>query len=354
MRIKNLIVIILVVGVLLAIKFMFFPSNSSTQDSKGGKPGGGGPSNVSAIVIKPEMLSNEVYASGTIMANEEVELRPELSGKITQLNFTEGTKVTKGQLLVKINDADLQATFKKLQLQHKLAEEKLNRQKQLLAINGISQEEFDIQQNQYDVIKAEMDVATAQIAKTEIRAPFDGVVGLKSVSEGAYVSPTTIIASIQQINPAKIDFSVSERYASIVKKGDKLSFTIEGNNEQLTAQVFALEPKIDLATRTLHVRAICSNAKGEIYPGAFARVQLALNGIDSAMMVPTEAVIPDLKGKKVYRIKNGTAEVVKVITGLRTDQKIQITEGLSIGDTVIVRGIMSLRPGAAVRVTELK
>ncbi|MBL0330561.1 MAG: HlyD family efflux transporter periplasmic adaptor subunit [Bacteroidetes bacterium] len=103
-------------------------------------------------------------------------------------------------------------------MQHKLAEEKLNRQKQLLAINGISQEEFDIQQNQYDVIKAEMDVATAQIAKTEIRAPFDGVVGLKSVSEGAYVSPTTIIASIQQINPAKIDFSVSERYASVVKK----------------------------------------------------------------------------------------------------------------------------------------
>ncbi|MBL0330562.1 MAG: efflux RND transporter periplasmic adaptor subunit [Bacteroidetes bacterium] len=138
------------------------------------------------------------------------------------------------------------------------------------------------------------------------------------------------------------------------KKEIRLSFTIEGNNEQLTAQVFALEPKIDLATRTLHVRAICSNAKGEIYPGAFARVQLALNGIDSAMMVPTEAVIPDLKGKKVYRIKNGTAEVVKVITGLRTDQKIQITEGLSIGDTVIVRGIMSLRPGAAVKVTELK
>lgn len=354
MRIKNLIVIVLVVGVLLAIKFIFFPSESSEQDTKGGKSGGGGPSNVTAMVLQSEKLSNEVYASGTIMANEEVQLHPELSGKITQLNFQEGSKVSKGQLLVKINDADLQATYKKLQLQNKLAEEKLNRQKQLLAINGISQEEFDILQNQYDVIKSEMDFATAQIAKTEIRAPFDGVVGLKSVSEGAYVSPASIIASIQQINPVKIDFSVSERYSSVVRKGDKVLFTIEGNKEQFTAQVFAFEPKIDMATRTLQVRAICSNAKGDIFPGSFARVQLALSDIDSTLMLPTEAVIPDLKGKKVYRIKDGKAESVKVITGLRTDEKIQITEGLNIGDTIIIRGIMSLRPGSAVKVTEFK
>lgn len=354
MRIKNLIIIVLVVGVLLAIKFMFFPAESSETETKGGKPGGGSPSNVTAMVLQPEKLTNDVYASGTIMANEEVQLHPELSGKITQLNFQEGGKVSKGQLLVKINDADLQATYKKLQLQNKLAEEKLNRQKQLLAINGISQEEFDILQNQYDVIKSEMDFATAQIAKTEIRAPFDGVVGLKSVSEGAYVTPATVIASIQQINPVKIDFSVSERYSSVVKKGDKVLFTIEGNKEQFTAQVFAFEPKIDMATRTLQVRAICGNTKGDIFPGSFARVQLALSDIDSTLMLPTEAVIPDLKGKKVYRIKNGQTESVKVITGLRTDEKIQITEGLAIGDTIIVRGIMSLRPGAKVKVTEFK
>jgi len=356
MRIKNLIIIVLIVGVLLTVKFIFFPSGSSEPEAKGGKKegGGGAPSNVTAMVLKPEKLSNEVYASGTIMANEEVQLHPELSGKITQLNFEEGGKVFKGQLLVKINDADLQATYKKLQLQNKLAEEKLNRQKQLLAINGISQEEFDILQNQYDVIKSEMDFAIAQIAKTEIRAPFDGVVGLKSVSQGAYVSPATLIASVQQINPVKIDFSVSERYSSVVKKGDKIAFTIEGNSQQLSAKVFAFEPKIDMATRTLHVRAICDNLKGEIYPGAFARVQLALSDIDSTLMVPTEAVIPDLKGKKVYRIKNGQAESVKVITGLRTDEKIQITEGLTIGDTIIIRGVMSLRPGSAVKVTEFK
>ncbi len=355
MRIKNIIIITLIIGILLLVKYFFFPSMSSQQEAKPGKPGAGmSPSNVTAYILKVEKLSNEVYASGTIIANEEVQLQSELSGKILQINFQEGSKVTKGQLLVKINDADLQANYKKLQLQYSLADQKLQREKQLLAINGISQEEFDVIQNQYNVIKADIDFASAQIAKTEIKAPFDGIVGLKNVSEGAYVTPSIIIASIQQINPVKIDFSVSERYSSVVRKGDRLSFTVEGNDQKLTGQVFAIEPKIDMATRTLQVRAICPNAKGDIYPGSFARVQLALNDIDSAMMVPTETIIPDLKGKKVFRIKNGKAESVKVLTGLRTDEKIQITDGLSIGDTIIVNGIMSLKPGAALKVTEIK
>ena len=356
MRIKNIIIIVVAISILLAAKYFFFPSESSkVVDSKGGKGGVvAPPSNVSVCILKSEKLSNEVYASGTIIANEEVQLHPELSGKIIQINFQEGSNVSKGQLLVKINDADLQANYKKLLLQFSLADEKLKRQKQLISVNGISQEEFDIAQNQYDVIKEDIDFAIAQIAKTEIKAPFNGIIGLKSVSEGAYVTQSSIIASIQQINPIKIDFSISERYSSIVKKADKLKFTIEGNKQNYTGQVYAVEPKIDLTTRTLQVRAVCPNPQGDIYPGAFARVSLALSDIDSALMIPTEAVIPDLKGKKVFRIKNGQAESVKVITGLRTDAKIQIVEGLSIGDTVITRGIMQLKAGSAVRITELR
>jgi membrane fusion protein (multidrug efflux system) len=357
MKLKNLILLAVVITALLLAKFFFFPSQSGVPDQKGGgKPGGGGgaPANVTAVVLHPEKLSNEVYASGTIMANEEVKLQPELSGKIVQLNFQEGSKVSKGQLLVKINDADLQANYKKLQLQYKLAEEKLNRQKQLLAINGISQEEFDVLQNQYDVVKADMDYATAQIAKTEIRAPFDGMIGLKSVSEGAYVTPATVIAGIQQVNPLKIDFFVAEQYSAAVKKGAELHFTVEGNNEKLSGQVYAVEPKIDMSTRSLQVRAVCPNAKGTILPGAFARVQLQLGGVDSALMLPTEAVIPDLKGKKVFVIRNGQAEPQKVVTGLRTDEKIQVVEGLKAGDTVVARGIMQLKPGTPVKIKELK
>lgn len=353
MRIRNIIIIIAVIAVLVTIKLLFFPSPSANKES-GAPRNKGSKSNVTAMVVKPEKLSNEVFASGTILANEEVQLQPELSGKIVQLNFREGGLVSKGQLLVKINDADLQAQYKKLQLQYALAEERMGRQKQLLSISGISQEEFDVAQNQFNVIKADMDFATAQIAKTEIRAPFSGVIGLKNVSEGSYVTPATIIASIQQIDPVKIDFAVSERYSYLTKKGDKVIFSIEGNKEKLTGEVYAVEPKIDLNTRTLQIRAICPNSKGNIYPGAFARVQLALSDIDSALMIPTECIIPDMKGQKVYRIKNGAAEFARVETGLRTDARIQIMSGISPGDTIITTGLMQLKPGSQVKITELK
>lgn len=353
MKIKTIILIVLVIGVLLALKYFLFPSKntggpSAAQQSKGM------PGVVTAFVVKTETLENSVYASGTVMANEEVELKPELAGKIVQLNLKEGSPVTKGQLLVKINDAEFQAQLKKLQLENSLAETQLKREQELLKISGISQQDVDISQNKVSSIKADIEYLQSQIAKTEIRAPFDGWVGLKNVSEGAYVTSATIIANIQQINPVKLDFSVSERYSDQVKKGDKVIFSIEGLKKSFTGEVFAVEPKIDMATRTLKVRAICPNSQGIVYPGAFARVQLTLGDIDNAMMVPTEAVIPDLKGKKVIRVKDGKADFVRVETGLRTDVAVQVTSGLNPGDTIVTTGIMSLKPGAAVKITDLK
>lgn len=353
MKFKNIIFIIVLIGGLLLIKFIFFPSESSKSDNKQNSKKSA-PANVVAYIVKSKKLSNNVYASGTLVANEEIQLLPETSGKIVQLNFEEGSKVTKGQLLVKINDIDLQANYKKLQLQLELANQKADRQKKLLAINGISQEEYDSSLNQYNILKADIENIAAQISKTEIRAPFTGVIGLKNVSEGAYVNQNTLIASVQQINPIKIDFSVAEQYASIIKKGNKITFTVEGIKQELTGKVYAIEPKIDPDTRTLAVRALSTNDKNEIYPGAFAKIKLSLSDIDSALMIPTEAIIPDLKGKKLYRIKNGVAESIKVVTGLRNDSYIQITEGLLEGDTIITRGIMQLKPGALVKIIELK
>jgi membrane fusion protein (multidrug efflux system) len=353
MKIKTIILIVLVIGVLLALKYFLFPSKNT-----GGPPAAqqskGMPGVVTAFVVKAETLENSVYASGTVMANEEVELKPELAGKIVQLNLKEGSPVTKGQLLVKINDAEFQAQLKKLQLENSLAETQLKREQELLKISGISQQDVDISQNKVSSIKADIEYLQSQIAKTEIRAPFDGWVGLKNVSEGAYVTSATIIANIQQINPVKLDFSVSERYSDQVKKGDKVIFSIEGLKKSFTGEVFAVEPKIDMATRTLKVRAICPNSQGIVYPGAFARVQLTLGDIDNAMMVPTEAVIPDLKGKKVIRVKDGKADFIRVETGLRTDVAVQVTSGLNPGDTIVTTGIMSLKPGAAVKITDLK
>ena len=353
MKLKTLAIVIGVIVLLVALKFIFFPA-VDTSDNAGAQQQKGGAVVVTAYVVKPQTLANEVYATGTIQANESVQLQPELAGKIVQINFTEGTVVAKGQLLVKINDADLQAGYKKLQLQYALADEKLQRQKQLLAIKGISQEEFDVAQNQANVIKADMDVAAAQLAKTEIRAPFTGLIGLRNVSEGAYVSTATVIASIQQIDPVKIDFSVAEKYSGLVKKNDKVAFSVEGADQKFTALVYAVEPRIDQATRSLMVRAITPNPHGALLPGSFARVQLSLNNIDSALMIPTESIIPDLKGQKIYVIRGGKADFARVTTGFRNDVKIQITNGLHPGDTVVTTGIMQLKPGAAVKVLEVK
>lgn len=354
MKIKNLIIAVIVISILIGAKFIFFPNKSGQAIPLAKGKTANAPGNVTAYVVKTEKLSNQLTASGTIRANEDVQLQPELSGKIVQLNFKEGSNVSKGQLLVKINDADLQAQYKKLQLQYTLAEQTMQRQKQLLAISGVSQQEFDLAQSEFNTIKADMDFATAQILKTEIKAPFDGVIGLKNVSEGAFVSPSTVIASIQQIDPVKIDFSIPERYSYLLKKDAKVIFSIEGLDQEFTGVVFAIEPKVDMTTRTVQVRAICQNSKNNIYPGAFANIKISLNDINNAILIPTEALIPDINGQKVFVLKNKKTAFARVETGIRTDSKIQITKGLAVGDTVLTTGIMQLKPDAMVNINDLK
>ncbi len=352
MKIKNVLILLIIVGVLLTLKFIFFPSE--LQQAQMPQQGKGMPTTVSVYVISSEKLENTLDASGTILANEEVELKPEIAGKIISLPLKEGTTVSQNQLLVKINDADFQAQLKKLQLQYQLAETTLKRQQELLKINGISQEEFDVSQNAVNTIKADIDYVQSQISKTEIRAPFNGTVGLKNVSEGAYVSVGTILATVLQIDPVKIDFAVAERYAPYIQKGVKVVFNIDGMKQDEEGEIYAVEPKIDMNTRTMMVRAICPNKEKIIFPGAFANVKVLLKDIDNAVMIPTEAVIPELRGKKVYTVKNGKAFPVMIETGIRTSSKVQVLNGLQIGDTVVTTGIMQLKPDAPVKIIQLK
>lgn len=314
------------------------------------KPGAAAPSNVTIFIVQTSKFDTKIESAGTTLSNEEVDLKPEASGKITQILFKEGDKVNKGDLLLKLNDADLVATLKKLQLQEKLAADKEARQKKLLAIKGISQEEYDASLNALQSIQADKEVTQAQISKCEIRAPFSGVIGLKSVSEGSYVSPTVKIASMQQIDPIKLDFFIPEKYSPQVHKGEKLHFKIQGLHEPFEGQIFAIEPKIDLATRTLQLRAICPNKEGKILPGSFAKIELVLSESDASILIPTEALVPVLKGQNVYLYKGGKAVSRKVETGARTDTQIEITDGLQAGDTLITTGIMQLKPGALVKI----
>jgi len=341
--------IILVAGILVYNKVLH-PKEATAPMGKGGPPKD---ISVSAFIVQPKNLENGIVASGTLLANEEVELHPETSGKIIELNLAEGTAVSKGTLLVKLFDGDLQAQLKKLLLQKDAAEKTETRLKQLLAISGIGQQEYDNAVTQLNNIKADIDLTQAQISKTEVRAPFNGVVGLKKISTGAYVSTATPIATLQQIDPLKIDFTIPEKYSSSVSKGDLIKFMVEGTTETFTAKVFAIEPRIDEATRSIKVRAFVSNSKTKLFPGAFAKIDLGLKSVEGALMVPTQCIIPEARNKKLIVVRDGIAKFVVVETGVRSETYIQITSGVQPDDTIVATALMYVKPDAGVKVVKV-
>ncbi len=327
-------------------------SCGSRNSDAGPRPAGQSRSmSVNGIVVRPVPLDNVVRSSGTVLASESVDLVAEAAGRIRKIHFQEGARVRKDDILVEIDDDDLQAQLRKNELQVQLAAEQETRQKQLYEKNAISKEQYDIAMNQVNTLKADRDNLLSAIRKRSVRAPFDGLVGLRYVSEGGYVSQTTRIASVQKINPLKVDFAVPEKYADQVSPGDPVRFSREESGEWFEGRVYAMEPKIDPTMGTLQLRAMFTNKSGKVLPGAFVHIELRLKQIRDALLVPTQAVIPVLKGQTVLVRKGGIVVSVPVKTGIRTAGTVQITEGLATGDTVITTGIMQLRPGMPVQVT---
>jgi membrane fusion protein (multidrug efflux system) len=288
-------------------------------------------------------MSELIKSTGIIKPDEEVDLSFETSGKIIKINFTEGTRVKKGDLLAKINDLPLQAQLEKLQVQLKMSEAKEFREKSLLDKDAISQESYDQIQTDVQSIKADINLIKARIFETELRAPFDGIIGLRYLSEGSYTTSSTKIAKLIKTKPLKIEFSISEKYASEVKVGFPITFSIDGSDKIFSASVYAIDPKIYMETFTIGLRALYPNKDEELRSGIFASITLELSKKDNAIAIPTEALIPEMEGEKVFIYKNGKAQSVKVNTGLRTESKIQITDGLKFGDTLITSGILQLR-----------
>jgi membrane fusion protein (multidrug efflux system) len=371
MRTRYIIYIILAVVVSFLIYNKFFSARAkklaAVNATKGGGPGGsggrggrggpgggrggrgGGPIPVRVMVVKDTVLNNNIDVTGTIDANEKVNLVSEAAGKITGIYFKEDSYVKKGQLLVKVYNQDLQASLAQNNYNIALAKQNEYRNSILLKKEAISQQEYDISLTSLNTLKAQADVVKAQIAKTEIRAPFSGIIGLRSVSPGGYLSPNTAIATLVNMDPAKVTFSVPEKYQAYIKPGSKISFTVASSMDDFKATVYAIEPSIDVTSRTITVRAKAPNPKGLLKAGGFAKINLALDQIPKAIMLPTEAITPDIKGDKVYIYKNGTAVPRPVTTDLRTDTKIQITSGLKPGDSVVVSAIMQMRPKAKLR-----
>lgn len=348
-KIPGWLYVVLFFGILIAIKFIFLSKPEEKGQKGGGKDKSKMPVAVNYIIATQEAFTSKVYSSGKIGALNEIEIKPEISGKVTQLFFKEGEEVSKGSVLLKINDADLQAQLLKNKSQLKLATEKTERLKKLLAVNGISKEDYDIQENEVNSLQADQAFINAQLAKTTLTAPFSGRIGLKNISEGAYVSPAQSIASLVQTQPVYIEFSVPEKYSSMIKKGLTIEFLKEDdNNKPYKASVYAIEPKIDDITKNLRCRALY-NGTDELYAGSFVKVFIDLVKTENALMIPTQCVIPILKGQKVLVARNGEADEAKVITGVRTDNKIQILDGLQPGDTVLTTGLMSVKKGTKLK-----
>ncbi len=344
-------VVLIILGLLAYPKVM--PLLSSPAANEGPAQNTRGLLQVEAVQITEETIEDQIFTSGSVLAEEEVELSAEASGIITDILFEEGSGVEEGDLLVKINDSELQAEKRRATFRLNLAEQREERQKALLERGGISQDDYDATLNEVNVIRSELDLINARINQTEIRAPFSGQVGLKYVSEGSYISPNSQIASLQSLDPIKIDFSIPERYISRIAIGDRINFTVQGVDSSFTGEVYAIEPRISRDTRSIAIRARSDNSGRLLFPGAFANITLVLDEIDDALMLPTIAVVPELNSQKIYVIKNGVVEEVRVQTGLRTSDKVQIISGVAPGDTVLTTGILQVNPGTEVEITKL-
>ena len=308
--------------------------------------------NVNAAIVRPQVLVDEIPIIGSLLPDEEVNLSFETSGKITDINFEEGTHVTKGQLLAKVNDRPLQAQLQRLVAQLKLAEDRVFRQDALLKRDAVSKEAYEQVKTELATLNADIELVRAQIEQTELRAPFDGIIGLRQVSVGTYASPSTIVAKLTKIAPLKLEFSVPESYAKDVKVGTSLNFNLTGSLNKYEAQVYARESSLDPETRSLTIRALYPNPSG-IMPGRYASITLRKQEFENALAIPSEAIVPEMGKDKVFLYKNGKAEPVDIVTGIRTEALVQAVAGLSEGDTIIISGTQQLRTGMAVTIDNI-
>lgn len=313
-----------------------------------------GPLSVEALVVQPSSVADVIEVAGNILPFELTEIRPEISGRIVSINFKEGSFVEKNTLLAKLFDQDLQAQLNKLKVQLQIAEKTEERERELLKISGISQQDYDLSLLQVNNIKADIELIKVNIGKTEIKAPYSGRIGLRNISLGAYVTPTNLITSISQVDLKKISFSVPEKYSSEIKAGMKVDFNIEGNESTYSATVLASETVIESQTRNLRILATVGDQKNNLVPGSFAKVKLTLGKNESAVNIPSQAVIPSARSKQVVIYKNGSPQFVVITTGIRTADNVQVKSGLSVGDTVITTGLLFIRKDSKLKLSKVQ
>ncbi|MDE3253407.1 MAG: efflux RND transporter periplasmic adaptor subunit [Bacteroidota bacterium] len=335
------------------ILFAFLIASCKHKPETAVKNAKDGPVLVDVIVANPQTIVSKVEANGTVVANEYVELHPEVSGRLTYLNIPEGAYVQQGTVVARINDADLEAQLNKSKVALDLAVKTEERLRKLLAVNGVNQSDYDIALNAVNGYKADIAYTQSLIDKTIIKVPFSGIMGLRQVSPGAYLSPTSIIATVQQLDKIKIDFTLPEEYSNLIAKGNTVDVLIDAT-KQITrkAVIIAIEPQVLVNTRNLKVRAQLQDTR--VNPGAYVKVYLTADRDKKGIFVPTNAIIPDDKNKQLVLVKNGKASFVNVLTGVRQADNVEVTNGIAAGDTIVVTGVLFARPKADLKVRSVK
>lgn len=342
---------ILIIILFPAIKRMFTPDG-------GGKPVAGTPAeaprralNVNAMIMGYENLEDKANIVGILSPDEEVDLAFEISGMITDIYFREGSYVRKGDLLAKVNDKPLQAELRKLEAQLPLAQNRVYRQQHLLDKEAVSQESYESVNTELEKLKADIDYTKARIAQTELRAPFDGLIGFRNVSEGAYASPSVVIARLAKIDPLKLQFSLNQHEAGLVEPGQTVTYELNGAT--YTATIYAVEPIVERGTLTRAARAIVPNPGGRIQPGRSVSTQFNLRDMKDALLIPSISMVAEMGQDVVYVYRGGVAVQTPVVKGMRTSSSVQIVDGLHKGDTLITSGVMQLRNGMDVIINRL-
>lgn len=355
-------IILIAAIVLLILGMAFFPRirnlfSVSVLDEQVGSPGGNiesaQPLVVNATVLVSQTLQDMFNTKGILLPDEEVDLTFEVSGTITDIYFREGSHVERGALLAKVNDKPLQAELRKLEAQLPLAQDRVHRQRTLLEKDAISQETYETVTTQLETLKADIELVKARIAQTELRAPFSGVIGLRLVSEGAYASPSAVVAKLTKLSPLKMEFSVNESQVNDIKPGTNLTFRIDNDLNDYQATIYAIESQLDEQTLSLKARAQYPNTDGRIKPGQSASIRIQLSEIENTIAVPSISTIAEMGRDIAYVYNNGRARQVTVTKGLRTASSVQIIQGLSAGDTLLMTGVMQLRDGMPVQIREI-
>jgi membrane fusion protein (multidrug efflux system) len=326
----------------------------SIRSSVGSGGGRGVSLNVNAQIMRPESLVDHIRVTGSLIPDEEVDLTFEASGKIIGIHFQEGSPVTKGQLLAKVNDKPLLAELQKLEAQIALAEDRVFRQKALLEKDAVSKEAYEQVSTDLEKLHADIELVKSRIAQTELRAPFDGLIGLRFVSEGAYATPATLVTHLTKVIPLKLEFSVNERHAEMIHPGTNIVFQAPPYQADFTASIYAVESQVDLDTRTLKARARFPNTSGKLKPGRMVNIEIKSSELKNALVIPNEAIIAEMGRDLAYIYSDGKAKQVELIKGLRTESSIQVLEGLNPGDTLITSGVMQLRDGLPVTLDNVR